>query len=391
MNDMKKIVIVSFFKSKNVGDILISRTVSRNFERQGYEVAKFDYLTARKVFEEQINSFNTDIGCEIATTLKPSTSLRSVAQAMLYAASRKKRIDLYEFSKDISRDTKVVFAGGNMIMDTTGSWPLILYDYVRCIEKRGGIYSFCAVGVGPIKFRLSRFIYGKILKGADFISTRGRFSNELAQSISGRLCQMTVDPVLINDFEFLHKRRENTDNFKDNGYVIGLGLIGESCFNNDHQYKKYCHDIEQLIKRTVSYSHIKKIILFSTEIADYISIEHIYNSLNGIAKLQIGRWITVNQLIDLYDNFSFIISSRMHSLIISQRMEIPYIGINWQRKLVEFSEVTNMADHIFSLKDISMIKTDIETVSQICSEKSVEKIRDNNNRISREYTKVMKA
>lgn len=390
---MKPILIVGFFYSSNAGDVLISSMVADMVAQQGRTIIEYDFLTGRRVEEKKdtllvdnsVMDGNKKCGRDLSTLHK------GVGQAVLYKLRRSRRIDLSGLDEDLRQCEYVVFAGGNLIMDTTGSWPLILSDYIRHIEARNIPYRLFAVGVGPIRLNSSRKRFGEIIRKADAVSARGRLSSELAYAISGRKCLQVVDPVLICNNEIFRKEILGNNNQINNGqFIVGIGIIGKPCFKRMGQFKKYCKDIRDLIRRVSSSGLVTNVVLYSTELSDYNTINQIHKSMHSNESIQVKKWSSIEELFNLYKRFSLIISSRMHSLIIAQRLEIPYVGICWQDKLVEYSELTCTVSRMYPFSEIPTIRTSGNCLKELCSGETIRSMREINSIITSKYTETMK-
>lgn len=348
-----KILLVSFFISKNIGDLLIGKTLKEKIEQCGNEVIMYDFLQVKKI--EEINEVVEYSGL-LTESKKSNIVLRKVlgaqGQLLKYRCSNKWKKKFEQFAEDLEQCDEVYFGGGNMIMDITPVWSLILQDYVCQIKKHNLNYSFVAVGVGPIIHNFSKHIFRKVLLGAEKISVRGQASGTVLEKIGINEYQLTVDPVLTLDLKKEEIRQKRIQDYQITGKIdIGIGVLGRACFLSEKDYQVYILGTKDMIDTLYSDKRIDKIVLFTTEAMDYETMKYLESK--NISKIVCGK--SANTIIELYDNVDYIISGRMHSLILAQRCMVPFLAICWQEKVKEFCNIVEAEQDVISIYNIKNI------------------------------------
>lgn len=378
---MKKALVISFFKSNNLGDLALSSAIEKLISDKGYKILKYDFTTATRV---------TKIITELSSNIQPKEksklklllrSIISVIKKLLiyfYGGINIERIYFYlhktiiahnkwkVLEKEIQNVDIVILAGGNMLMDMTPSWPTIFEYYSSLARKYKKDLNIIYVGVGPIYYRESKKIYRKALKNAKRITVRDHMSKEICRDLINDIVIVeTADPVfsLPIDWEDDRIYNINKGNSEAN-FKIGICVLANYCFSTEQKYRDY---LEGLCKLICSLSMLspKKIeyILFSTEIADYVSVKilqdklYLYNCDNT----RIIYINTVDELVELYKKLNFLIGGRMHSLIFAQKCLLPYIGIVWQNKIKGFGNVTKSSSRIY---EICYINSNTKSIAQ---------------------------
>lgn len=378
---MKKALVISFFKSNNLGDLALSSAIEKLISDKGYKILKYDFTTATRV---------TKIITELSSNIQPKEKsklkllLRSIIRVIkklliyFYGGINVERIYFYlhktiiahnkwkVLEKEIQNVDIVILAGGNMLMDMTPSWPTIFEYYSSLAHKYKKDLNIIYVGVGPIYYRESKKIYRKALKNAKRITVRDHISKEICRDLINDIVIVeTADPVfsLPIDLEDDRIHKINKGNSEAN-FKIGICVLANFCFSTEQKYRDY---LEELCKLICSLSMLspKKIeyILFSTEIADYVSVKilqdklYLYNCENT----RIIYINTVDELVELYKKLNFLIGGRMHSLIFAQKCLLPYIGIVWQNKIKGFGNVTKSSSRIY---EICHINSDTKSIAQ---------------------------
>ena len=378
---MKKALVISFFKSNNLGDLALSSAIEKLISDKGYKILKYDFTTATRV---------TKIITELSSNIQPKEksklklllrSIISVIKKLLiyfYGGINIERIYFYlhktiiahnkwkVLEKEIQNVDIVILAGGNMLMDMTPSWPTIFEYYSSLARKYKKDLNIIYVGVGPIYYRESKKIYRKALKNAKRITVRDHMSKEICRDLINDIVIVeTADPVfsLPIDWEDDRIYNINKGNSEAN-FKIGICVLANYCFSTEQKYRDY---LEGLCKLICSLSMLspKKIEynLFSTEIADYVSVKilqdklYLYNCDNT----RIIYINTVDELVELYKKLNFLIGGRMHSLIFAQKCLLPYIGIVWQNKIKGFGNVTKSSSRIY---EICYINSNTKSIAQ---------------------------
>lgn len=381
---MKKAVVVSFFKSNNLGDLALSNTLDNLLRIKGYDSVKYDYMTVTSgddinkeiCFYEGINKSFVE--------KSNSTIIKQKVKKTLGNIVGKNTISLlkYRFDKlcmngkwnDIEKSIKesdiFVIGGGNMLMDINPTWPDIFQEYVLLAKKyQKDIYVVYA-GAGPIYSKRSKKIYNNSLGLAKKISVRDQLSKEVCESIiKDKEIIQAVDPAFFISINLVDLRLKKINNIKQDTILkIGVSVLGEMCFLSKEEHDIYLNSLFELVK-SLSFALKGQVdfVLFSTEIADYNAV-HKFKEMFNLAehyKVSVVNLSKLDHVIELYKQIDFLMGGRMHGLIFAQKCTLPFIGVIWQDKIKGFGYVTNSDDRLYDISDISHKKDII--VNQIIS------------------------
>lgn len=365
---MRKAVVISFFRSNNLGDLALSYAIENLVVENGYEVLKYDFLNVTPVtennietsFEQKTRTTNSKVRSRLGVIKRAITNIVGVncientyyLYNVLFSKKWKKIIS------DIKSSDILVLAGGNMVMDISPTlsipnWATIFRSYCRLASKYKKPLSIAYIGAGPFNFQVNKEIFGKGLDLANNISVRDSFSKKVCEElVTGKEIVQTVDPVFSLPISMEKQRISLIGNLST--VKIGICVLGEECFDSKLTYDSYIEGLYKLImslSRNVSFNNKINFILFSTETADYSSVEEVYTKIVSDQSIiiKVKKINKVDELIGLYQELNFLIGGRMHSLIFAQKCLLPFIGVIWQRKIEGFGEVTNSSNRIYEV------------------------------------------
>lgn len=370
---MKKALVISFFKSSNLGDLSLSNSIEKLISDKGYEILKYDFTTTTRI-TKNITELSSNIQPEEKSKLK--LILRPIIRAIkkilicFWGVVNVEKICFYLrktilscnkwkiLERDIQSVDIVILAGGNMLTDITPSWPTVFEYYSLLARKHKKDLNIIYVGVGPISYKESKKIYRNALKNASRITVRDQISKTACRElVNDKVIVETADPVFSLPIDLEDDRicSINKGNSELN-FNIGICVLANFCFSSEQDYRDYLEGLCKLVCN-LSMLSSKKIdyILFSTEIADYVSVKEFQDKLhlNNYDNTRIIYINTVDELIELYKKLNFLIGGRMHSLIFSQKCLLPYIGIVWQSKIKGFGNITQSSSRIYEISNIN--------------------------------------
>jgi len=400
-----KIILVSFFQSNNLGDLAITESIEDLIlKNSSVELVRYNFLTFEKIANKRdLIDYLKFKRCDIYNlkpTIKDSfkTFLKGVLGERIIGlvAFRLRNLNkskLNMFISDVQKADKLIIGGGNMIMDLTPSWPYIFNTYCNIAKKNNVPYQIAYVGVGPFKFDESKIAIKRAFLNAEKISVRGSKSKkELDSIICNKEIIKTIDPVFslyINKFtKRIKKISELIKGRKD--IYIGICIISRACFKNNYDYEAYVKDIVELLSREYNIEYSLNYELFSTEIMDYRTIkvikDRVKDKKDGIS-IKVRKIHSVDELIKFYDTLDYLIGGRMHSLIFAHKCLLPYTGIIWQNKLVEFGEVTQSNNKLYKLDEIKNISINKIICTDIVDENRIHMMNSYNKAL---YLDVLK-
>lgn len=340
----KKVLLVSYFRSCNIGDILIAQTLQNM-------LAESCDLVCCNVDGSPVESAQLIQPCDKALSVKSlllkSQIVREAAALIsTYKNITKKRI--LSLAEDC--DT-VIFAGGNMIMEL-GFFPTGVYklsDTVTSLSKLGKkvIFAFC--GVGPFRTRFYRKYLKNIVDNCKLFAARDEYSkSQIISVVPEKEIEIWCDPVLS-----LNKQID-----RSKADAIGVNVY----FGCDKKNKKgMCHAFIKTVSDLRSTFPKKKIILFSSELTDRKDIETVKNAFNEDSMVEVGKVSSIEELFLLYERISICLTCRMHTAITSAVSAVPMVTISWQPKVKSLmkhlrSEKYNVTNDDFIKEKFDIVK-----------------------------------
>lgn len=386
-----KVVLISFFKSENLGDKELSKGLINIVKKKYNIMYKYDFSTMIKIEELDECSEHPTENSKIKNYFKKVIPLLIGSEnykKLAYHQTVKKRMKTLMFN-DILKADKIIIGGGNMLMDKDKTWPLRINEIVNFSNKNDIKVNIVYVGVGPIKNEYTKLLYKNIFKKVDKLIVRDNNSKRLLIPLTGsKSVEVGYDPALYYDEKLYNQRAKLLKN--NDKPVVGLNVLGQECFKSSTQNLNYLKEMEILIEKLNKDSY-KEIVIFSTAMNDY---ENIKNLMLKIKNKNVIRYEvnTYTDIARLYSRLNFLIGSRMHSLIFAQSHFLPYMAFSWQDKVDSYAEMINLNIKVIDVKKISKNVDLIEnTINEEWNDlQKIEQIRIKNLQIenSREHLAI---
>lgn len=366
-------LLISFFDSNNLGDLLLSKTMYEMLEERGIEVTCIDFCSSREISKEALQLYSS-MEKHIRNVDKNRSKIKTKYLIPLMAflkRTRKKRWAKIE--NTIATKDFVIIGGGNMLMDYDifPNYSYVFSKYIRIAQKYQKQVHVLGIGAGPFRFAYEQKIAVKAIGLANYASTRDALSAKMLG-----IEHISRDPA------FMLKRIPVNAN-RD---IICVSLIDANNSVICREPHQYVASVTNIIEELAKYG---KIVLYSTEIADYEMVQKVCAKI-PIGTAEVSYIQSVDELLELYSRAKLVIGSRMHSLIIAMTQDIPTIAISWSGKVEELYRMASMTDCIFSIdalfesevikcaKDL-MSTNDDKTSRYVCDCKRI--IEDEYNRL----------
>jgi polysaccharide pyruvyl transferase WcaK-like protein len=263
------------------------------------------------------------------------------------------------------RKYNAVIIGGGSVFHSFNSvnWK---YNVIKKAKrfKRGRIFSACiGVSLGPFKSPLIQEKCGDLINNIDSIILRDNHSAELAKKISGNnniypsldttLLLPELCPKEMSDIKLNVKRDDN---------LVGVFFIKkkvkEDMFNKENHLKKYLSILNNVLEEN------KKVILFTLYIGEGYPDKEVNEYLLKNAKYQ--------ERVELHEfngdifrtaremsRCGYIISMRLHGIIFSYMLGIPFLSLGYDPKNKYFCESikypADMCFDFYSLENVDEV------------------------------------
>ena len=344
-------ILVSFFNSNNIGDLLISQKLVEDIERIGYIVKPCSYEGSFKI-EGKVEPHKVDLS--------------------IFDKIKNRYLNFkfwLEFEENLKQADVLILGGGNMIMDIDENSKSGQHfnKFIKIAKKLNKKVVVLSIGVGPFKNEKQRMYARSALMKCDFVTYRDKESyNLVGYNLPNNF--ISVDPVFLFD-----KLDSKVNKFAN---IAGVGVINTLLFNNSKEvYKNVLNGYVRLINKLSENSF--EIVLFTTENADNCMMNDVYELCT---KFNISKLFLKNKedLIEFYTSgLSIIISARMHSLILGFTQNIPIVGLSWQQKINSMFEIIDQTKNCTQISEIldnidlifELVKSNMESNDELINNK----------------------
>lgn len=232
----------------------------------------------------------------------------------------------------ILRSDLIISGGGSLLQDVT-SWKSMIY-YLSIItlgvlfRKRVFLYS---QGIGPVRYRVIRIILKHVLNHVDAITVRDTESKGFLErlGVHSRI-YTTADAVLSlqpasKDF--------GRNILQDNHVPISGKKIGIAIRNWNHS-EKWMAGLKKYIEKLSQHKDISIIFIPMQYPEDRDAAGKIGVDSHNIYILPDDY--TIDELMSIIGNMDVLIGMRLHALIFSALMHVPFLGISYDPKIDNF-------------------------------------------------------
>lgn len=363
-----KCVLVSFFNSYNIGDVLIADTLYTMVSKK-HNVEKLSYSGDILVNIDKNQITTTLNQCmwytqkNYITKILNKFHLELIAKKYSYRKVKKTYFDVFE--DKIHKVDALIIGGGNMIFDID-VWSCSaerFNKFVKLSKKYDKKVFVISIGIGPFKTERQEIEAVNALVQCDYITFRDEKSYEIYKKYTNNLDKVfvSIDPAFLLPYTI---QPYITDVKK----IIGLNvfnnkLIGE----NKVSYNKVINEYAKLAEALSNKLNVE-IILFSTELSDYVAVYDVYNKLKEYHNIKVKEIGGIDELLQVYSNLSILIGTRMHSMIIAFTQHIPIIGLSWQQKVEAMFHIIESEKCLFKYNEL---EANMESIIACCEDKLI--------------------
>lgn len=311
---MKQVVLISELNSSNLGDVVISCLSKQVFQNKASQILQFDISTSRLLLVSRI-----------INKLLLGKLFKSLYRKYLIFVTE------FELNKILTNETIIVFSGGQMFLDYFA--PSII-GVLRGAIKRNIPVHFFACGIGKMTTQNINELTALLTKCDVKITLRDGLSHFRGNILTN--VEFCPDIAIKSSCYY------GTKNTISNN--VGFGCIDIFYYNQnspqkiitESEYVNSCiHAVSEILK--LGYT----VTLFTNgSQTDFNVCNKIYKRLCDNKNVRIApRPKTDVELVEIIKNFSFVVASRLHALIISYSYKIPFLGFAWDDKLYSFERV----------------------------------------------------
>ncbi|MEA2021430.1 MAG: polysaccharide pyruvyl transferase CsaB [Candidatus Caldatribacteriota bacterium] len=278
-----------------------------------------------------------------------------------------------------------ISGGGGLLQDSTGrGWSILYYLGLILMAKIYRIpVMFYAQGIGPVKRQFNKILIKWVLNQVDLITVRDRQSKELLKKLEVKnpLVHVNADPSFLLEKKNIDTLLEKIPHLKEFIYGNNQQLVGISVRsykgNSENLRKKIALIADNLIQE-----YEAKIIFipFKAEEDISLSIKIMEIMENSKQVYILEEQFEPEILLTLISRLSFMLGVRLHSIMFSCLVQIPFLAFNYDPKVKNF---------VYNL-DLPELLLDLDDLSLKAIKKKVEYVRENNDKIIKILSKKVK-
>ncbi|MCO5432959.1 polysaccharide pyruvyl transferase family protein [Enterococcus faecalis] len=346
----RKVVMVSFIDSSNIGDQLISKTIEQELLID-YEVENFSYKYVEDDFycnsiNKKRRSWLNKVYNKYIKNIMVVHTIIAKTKWFLYYNYKLKRQDSEKLRKALRETGVLIIGGGNVIFDSSRhTFSALKFAHLLDIAEEEGAEVFvCSIGIGPFQTEKQEKEAVKQLKRCKAVVLRDSLSQRYCIENDFETAVKSIDPV------FLLKAEDKAMVKKTP--IIGICVIDYRISGASYEkYVSYLKNLKRLITILDRYLSVK-IVLFSTEKEDYNTIDELEKGLPDVISVSSRTVDSDKDLLKMYSTFDLVIGTRMHSMIIAVSQNIPVIGLSWQQKVDEMFKNINLTNSCYDIENL---------------------------------------
>lgn len=268
----------------------------------------------------------------------------------LFGVSAYNRWKPSEIIAQLKKCDLLVMGGGSLLQDATSPRSVIYYLGIVTLAKMlGKPVIFYAQGIGPISHPLSKKLIRWVVNWVDVITVRDRQSGEdlHALGVNRATVHVTADPALtINPEEIpMEIGRQILSRYQvlrnDNEGKPRLAISVRNWKNESNYITELAKWADHILDRGW------EIYLLPMQYpADVSPSQEIILRMNHPAKedyvFLLNQKMNFREIISVIGNMDFVLGMRLHSVILSAVMNVPFAGISYDPKMDRFVERLDM-------------------------------------------------
>ncbi len=300
-----------------------------------------------------------------------------------YGVSTINRKNIFTVYSAMKKAKLFIYGGGNIIQDSTSTRSLMYYLGTAWLAKKLKLkVMFYANGIGPINKSMNTEFSRKILNRADVITVRESLSyNELKKmNITKPEIILTADAALAVkvDEDISVQKILASEGIPYDGKYAGFSVRKCPGFEK-HEHVKYEQTIAEIADYVNSKYNLKPVFIPMEYQVDIITIKNIVSKMKADSYVISGNH-SVSETFAIIGKMDIIIAMRLHALIFSAYMNVPFIGISYQPKVDGFLEYVNQPS-VGNVKEL--------TFDNMCTK--IDLVMKNQETIKAELTKSVDA
>jgi len=237
-----------------------------------------------------------------------------------------------DYHRHFSNFDTVIWGGGTCLYSTNKNLRGLIGLLKRVLVAKYLKINFIFLGIGIEKPKnlFYEILYKLILMNSKHLLCRDIESVKLANKLN-------IKASLSHDLSILSVG-DHRKSITEANYIVFAVAGYENVY-------PYINDIAQYLKSISNYFG-KKILLISLHdgLDDECNLK-LYEMLRGTVSVKFYSNIDVNEKVEIIKNSYFVISLRLHGIILSDLLGLPVFGISYQDKVKQYLEKEDLYNH----------------------------------------------
>ncbi len=240
-----------------------------------------------------------------------------------------------------------ISGGGGLLQDKTSSKSLWYYLSLIFLAKLLGKKTFIfAQGIGPIKFKINKFLLKLVLNGCSLITVRDKVSFNYLNSLNLGKTKLvcTADPTFI-----LYPKEKQEKEFEPNKRPL-IGISVRNCQSWNKLQPRVAKVADIILEK---YNAQVVFIPFQWP-QDIIACNQVIRLMKNKTKLM-GQAYDSRQMLWLISQLDLLIGMRLHSLMFAVSSLVPALGVSYDPKVDNFmkeASLPTVSMNNFSVEDV---------------------------------------
>lgn len=331
---MTKVLMSAFIGSRNLGDEAIFHTLLREIQQDGREIT--------------VLAVNPEKASQMGVGAVYSNSVINVV-------------------REIRNCDIMLVGGGGIIQDQSSILNFLYYAFqlfVARINHKPVILNF--VGVGPIRFGLSRMITRWLMPSVKYAIVRDQKSGRILSEVMGdERVHVAYDPVL----NFLRDKSTVSDDAPLSQPYVLVSLrrwffsnpfLPASFSRKLNKFSMFRRRYESFVGKLASdldaYLDVhadKRLLFVPLYTSEDNQVNQDVSSLmkNSDRVLLVVDDIDENEFLSAAMSAEFIIGMRLHSLILGANLGKPFVALRYSSKVDEFTDQMGLLEHSVNIEE----------------------------------------
>ncbi|MCW4005041.1 MAG: polysaccharide pyruvyl transferase family protein [Candidatus Bathyarchaeota archaeon] len=345
---MTRILIAGYYGLGNIGDELILSgiisSIKKHIENPCFSVITNDPTGTLKL--HAVNPVSQSFNRGMVSFIKN----QFVEQEFFNVATAIDSCDVF------------VLGGGELLQDLKIHYLPILLSLVKAAQIKGKTTVIYGIGAGPIDTKLGKYLCREVLNKVDLVTVRDDKSRVALENCGLRNVTQTADPAFAVEKP---SKQELSELLNQSGINPEDRFIGATFCNllyNDDAYRKTNGPTFDWTRRQALLASVfdelarvypQDLLYYPTVHADYTRCLQIRNLMKRIDRVTVmSPDSNFKRVLAFTSSLDMLIGMRLHSLIISSIMGVPFVPLSYSSKVQSFLDLFGLNKFYIDIEEI---------------------------------------